>query len=291
MADKWFLMEGGIRKGPLTRRQLETQIVEGAVNERSWIWRKGMPDWSIAQNVPEVQPAIERSRIVRSQLASRMAPSAGQPGTWSPAPGAGYPQPQPPYPSPVAQPHPGALPSSTGFDTTPKPWRRFVARVIDSFAYAPVSIIGMILLSFMIGLDNLQIEQYVAISFISLFFVFILDSLLVSWFSTTPGKWLLGLRLQKGPGGALSIPEAMARNIGVFIIGHGGGLLFFLAWPINFQRLVQSGRVYYDQIGGFDVVSERIRWGRVALGVLVLIPVYGISVFFNILVFGDLLRF
>lgn len=40
--------------GPLATSELSRLIAEGRVTKETYVWKPGMPDWQLAENVPEV---------------------------------------------------------------------------------------------------------------------------------------------------------------------------------------------------------------------------------------------
>ena len=53
---------------------------------------------------------------------------------------------------------------------------------------------------------------------------FVLETILLHRFGTTPGKWLLGIRVVNNDGSLLSLAEATRRSARVLFIGIGFGL-------------------------------------------------------------------
>ncbi len=84
---------------------------------------------------------------------------------------------------------------------------------------------------------------------------FVLESLLLHRFATTPGKWLLGIHVLNDNGSLLTLADSSRRAARVLIIGLGFGwspLSLFcqlLAW-FNAKRL---GRPFWDHVGGHRV--------------------------------------
>lgn len=50
----WYAVLDGSAVGPLSTAELAYLITEKRVTKESYVWRPGMPDWELAEDVPEV---------------------------------------------------------------------------------------------------------------------------------------------------------------------------------------------------------------------------------------------
>lgn len=50
----FYVVLEGESVGPLSGAELSRLVAEGRVTKESYVWRPGMPDWQLAENVPEV---------------------------------------------------------------------------------------------------------------------------------------------------------------------------------------------------------------------------------------------
>jgi RsiW-degrading membrane proteinase PrsW (M82 family) len=54
MAEQWFYVSGGERRGPLDTALLTKLIAEGGVDRNALVWRPGLAEWTPAASVPEL---------------------------------------------------------------------------------------------------------------------------------------------------------------------------------------------------------------------------------------------
>jgi uncharacterized RDD family membrane protein YckC len=258
MSDKWFFVDGEQTRGPYTRVELEREIEKGRVQERTFVWRRGMSVWMPAENINEIRKPLSRTR----QLREKMAPP---PRSVAPA---SFPAP-PRYvavqPSPYGTPSGGVQVSSVA----PTPWRRFAAKIIDQMFEFWTLWAAFLLIAgaFSMEVDsNTQVVAAWVLVVIAAYLFF--DAIILSSFNTTLGKWIFGLSVRRRDGASLRFRDAIARSVGVIVIGFGLFILFPITGLFAFQRLVQKGETYWDQIGHFSVIAEPIKWGRVIIGCL-----------------------
>ena len=50
----FFVILDGKQAGPFAEDELMRLIAQGAVSKASYVWKPGMPDWAVCENVPEV---------------------------------------------------------------------------------------------------------------------------------------------------------------------------------------------------------------------------------------------
>ncbi|WP_274953481.1 MerR family transcriptional regulator [Angelakisella massiliensis] len=104
----------------------------------------------------------------------------------------------------------------------PHPWRRFLARYLDMALY---HLLLLVLLFVILNLYPMNDTLFQVISYLfGVAALFALEPLMLSRWGTTPGKWLLGLRVTNLAGGRLSYGQALERLWGVFSKGEGYSL-------------------------------------------------------------------
>lgn len=118
------------------------------------------------------------------------------------------------------------------------PWRRFFARCFDLTLYSTVWILlGFALLRAGPSTQTFRAWSNVSTLTSALLMLFLEPLFLCTW-GTTPGKWLLGLRVRDNTGRKLSYSDSLSRTVQA--LWHGLG--FFI--PI--YSLVRLYRSYYD---------------------------------------------
>ncbi len=113
-------------------------------------------------------------------------------------------------------------------DTLPKehfPWQRFFARLLDAQIYRSL----WVLILPALGFNMLKSSRggVLFLELLTLGTMFLLEPLLLSRFSTTPGKWLFGLRVTSQDGRKLTYAEGRERTAYLFWYGIRLNLPFF----------------------------------------------------------------
>lgn len=103
------------------------------------------------------------------------------------------------------------------------PWRRFFARNLDLLFY---SVLWDVFLALVLGMNvSMRSAGGKALDHIVVFLLMLLtEPMLLALFGTTPGKWLLGLRVTDNEGKRLSLEEAGERTWKMFLYGMGLGI-------------------------------------------------------------------
>lgn len=164
------------------------------------------------------------------------------------------------------------------------PWRRFVARTVDTCTS------GFALFFLLIFAFSAMMPEQAAgfakavenpiIAGVVLYLVWLpAESALLSWFGTTPAKWLFGISVAHPGGDFLSYSEALNRSFLVFVQGVGLGIPFVALFTqlFAYRRLTKTGTTLWDT--SVNAVVLHKEWGvvralvctAVAFGVLILI--------------------
>ena len=121
------------------------------------------------------------------------------------------------------------------------PWRRFFARSFDRIFYLTCWIVPLCL-GLHVNFANFTLWQ--SLVFLS---EVVLEPLVLSRFSTTPGKWLFGITVTDELGNRLSYSKAMRRYFKVYFWGMGLGVPVF--------RLIRLAICYNEYWHG-----RELRW-------------------------------
>src|SRR5690606_6248205 len=104
----------------------------------------------------------------------------------------------------------------------PRPWTRFWARSLDQFFFMCLCL-GALMILRQAGwatVDYLDFWQNV------LLFLMIgwhlIEAFLITQWATTPGKYLLGIRVTDADGNHLQYGASLRRTFGVYVLGLGG---------------------------------------------------------------------
>ncbi len=141
--------------------------------------------------------------------------------------------------------------------------RRFWARWLDLTLYSAVWWLGM----WAVGQN---VEAALINPWIMFFHYmpwFAIEAVLIQRFATTPGKWLLGLRVVNLDGSHLDLAASIRRCMRVLFTGIGFGFSY-LAVFCQILSLVVSKRIgttLWDHTGGHQVNADPIQPSRVTL--------------------------
>ena len=101
------------------------------------------------------------------------------------------------------------------------------------------------------------------------------EPLFISNAASTPGKWIMGIRVLRNDGSKLSWPRAVSRFLGVWFIGMGAGvpLLSFIAMVVARGRLISEGVSAWD--ANLDCKVEHRKRHPFVWGLMVVLVVGG----------------
>jgi len=112
------------------------------------------------------------------------------------------------------------------------PWRRYFARMID---HAFMGAVCIFLFAVVFRIRPLLPNTIRTLNYLSNYFAIPIMALLLCFFGTTPGKWVMGIRLEHINGGNLTFREAFKRELSVFFFGEGLDIPVISLW-----RLIKS---------------------------------------------------
>lgn len=174
------------------------------------------------------------------------------------------------YPCPSAGCEEDVIPES------PHPWRRYFARSVDGLAYSLLFFAGYFLVlrgKPLTGNWSLAVRVAAEMGIMLL-----VEPLLLSWFGTTLGKWMMGIRVTADGERRLRLSDGIARTAAVLWYGEGLGIPGY-----GIYRNIRSYRTSRD--GGKlpwedeSVCSYRdiknLRW----LGIGAAYGIYGVLLF------------
>ncbi|ADJ27950.1 RDD family protein [Nitrosococcus watsonii] len=260
----WWYAEGGKKSGPIERADLMRLIQAGTIGPKTMLWKKGMESWLSLDEVEELH-----------ELKSSLLP---------------------PLPSRVS--------SSITYPVASR-WLRFFARTFDLFWE---TLFLLFLLSFGLGfalaiLDTISGEHpggfvewlngpfawiynpFSGILF-GMFFLLmalILDASVYRFIGNTPGKALLGLKVELLDGSPLSFSQYLGRNFSVWVSGLALGIPFINLATMA-RQAVRIGRgqpASYDKSPGYRVYAKPLGWQRLLNFVLAFIGLVAVEAVFK----------
>lgn len=146
--------------------------------------------------------------------------------------------------------------------------RRFWARWFDLFLYSGLWWLGM-------WAAGQNIETLLFNPWISLFHYvpwFVIEAILLHYLATTPGKWLLGIRVTNLDGTRLELAAATRRSLRVLLSGiaFGWGPLSLICQAISLYNAKRLGTAHWDHIGGHRLHVRRLH----PLGIITLVLMF-----------------
>lgn len=218
--DIWIIRDGE-KIGPLHDFEIRSKIETGELSSTTPAWHEGLEAWRTLSEISLFAGEFEKE------------PDEDP----VPAEFSGESQPVPP-PLP-AQPH---------------VIRRFWARWFDLYLFAGVWWIAMWAAGRDIGttLSNPWIILFHYVPW------FVLETILMHRFGTTPGKWLLGIRVVNDDGSLLELGEATRRSARILFlgIGFGWGVLSLICQLLALFTTRRLGRPLWDHAGGHHLEVE-----------------------------------
>jgi hypothetical protein len=78
MRERWFYVQGGQRRGPLSLAEV-VSAVQGEPDPRLvLVWRKGLQQWTLAETVPEMRQQLARSPVAEASRHAAETPEAAK---------------------------------------------------------------------------------------------------------------------------------------------------------------------------------------------------------------------
>jgi uncharacterized RDD family membrane protein YckC len=217
--DIWIIQDGE-KVGPIHDFEVRKRIGNGEFPANTPAWHEGLPAW---------KPLGEISLFERE-----FGPALG--ASEPPAQGADVDESAPP-------PLPGSCFAL----------RRFWARWLDLYLFAGVWWIVMWFAGRDIGavLNDPWTMMFLYVPW------FVLETILLHRYGTTPGKWMLGLRVVNQNGSLLSLGAAARRSARVLFLGIGLGwsLISVVCQIMALGVTKRLGRPLWDHVGGHRVTA------------------------------------
>ncbi len=241
----WYYEKNSEREGPIAESVLYELLESKTISHDTLVWSSDLTDWTKACEVqnftsifnkttPKEPPSLKRSEQ-DSQNISDISISAGQSNNIDAAEGC-------------------LDESDTKVVLTPAgPWRRYFARLFDLFLFGLLSglIFGYVTAVWFPDVYNLlfvEIENKILANIIYLPMALIVEALVYSVFGSTPGKYLLGIKVVDMLSNKLMGMDYFYRNMSVWCYGLGFGLplISLITMAKQHGNLKNKGSTGYD---------------------------------------------
>lgn len=179
----------------------------------------------------------------------------------------------------TAQPETEPITESVSVHSPVRPWVRYWARMFDVYSF---SLFGGVILA-VIAPQFLEKQNEYALGMMLVFAWVFVESLLLSSFQTTPGKWLFKTKVALTSGSPINFSQALARSFKVWWRGFGTGfpIATMITMIISHGRLTRNGITSWDKDDGFSVTHEKIGVPRVLAAIAFLF------IFFVVVAIGN----
>jgi uncharacterized RDD family membrane protein YckC len=230
--DIWLIRDGE-KTGPVPDYEIRKRIESGDITAETHVWHHGLDGWTAISQVPLYRNHFDRADALTEKSVSEPVIAPGS-DLLAPAP--------PPAPPP------GVM-------------RRFWARWLDLQLYSAFWWLSI----WAAGRDVESI--YGNPWLIHSIYVpwFVIETLLIHRFATTPGKWLLGIRVLNDDGSHLNLAAATWRSMRVLTIGIGLGwpILSLFCQAISLVTTRRFGKPVWDQFGGHRCTASPLKAWRI----------------------------
>ncbi len=231
----WLAIDGE-KKGPFRDFEVRGRIRRGELDGGVHAWYQGLPEWTPLEETPAF--GNEFTRPAEEEL--REEPEAAL----------------------ETAPPPPPLPEKPAYG------RRFWARWVDVHIYLAFWWLAMWALGRPIGpaMDSL------VVALVQLLPWALLEAALIARYGVTPGKWLMGLRVENADGTRLNPGASLLRALRVLItgIGFGIGPLAILCQIFSVIAIRRFRRPLWDHMANHEVRAAPLRPLRVFAAALAL---------------------
>lgn len=252
---KIWISEDGKKAGPFEEYQIRALLDERKVDENTPAWHENCEDgWITLKDIPSLA-----GLLAKEEEPDELETDEGFTSTEQTPPQQGH----APYAPPATDPQKQAQLRYPYF-----PVRRFFARFFDISLYN----IGLMLFKASQGIDPFQIDADNPNKELLYFLPYvIIDVLLLHLFGTTPGKWLLNVKVRPFLGGRMPIGGTLMRSLRVWVLGFGMFIIWFISLPISYFFAHKLGMFLWDYPNRFRVTASALSPAKIVAYVLILL--------------------
>lgn len=268
---EWYYLAGEQTVGPFSEEQLASLQRAGAITNSTLIWHKGTDQWKpICEALPqneELPPPLPQDPGVRAKQAISTAP--------------------PPTESPKAT----TAKTAKWSDTSPHPWRRGFARLLDTIINGNIVLVVLLFLFYAAApepasnlikvFNNPGNELWGSI--LTWFLAIPLNTIFIGLTGLSLGKWLFGVRILNSEGGVIGMSKAFYREFSVWAAGVALGipLLNLFAADHAMKDLKANGVTSWDKSANIQVVHREAGPVQFILGLVGVITFFGAFALFS----------
>ncbi len=239
---EFWIIKDGEKEGPLLDFDLRSRIRAGEVTAEQKVWCSALDEWTPLGEVGLFTNEFEITKVTEENVDDYLSQVDRE------------------IEEPVVQ---SGLPSEIHL------WRRFAARWFDYLVFLAL-LFSVIAIT---GIDLAGLQRNLFFPFVMILPWLFVETTLLHFWGTTPGKWLTGLQVRDAEGRKLSAGASFTRTMRVMILGMGFAQPLFreVCHLISLWLAVKKKIVMWDT--GVGIRLERIRetpvkWVTFALGLL-----------------------
>lgn len=242
--DIWIIINGE-SSGPMPEFSVRAKIAAGEFDADTPAWHEGLSGWT----------PLRELALFRREFDPLPKPELE---------GAGHSRADDAEPRSLPDQHP----ANGGLQTKAYAVRRFWARWFDLYVYVGLWWFAM----WAIGNDIRALLGNLPVMLMIYLPWFGLEVLMIHYFGTTPGKWLLGLRVRNRDGALLTLSESLRRTLRVCFLGTGMGweMVSLVCQSIAYVQAKRTGTTLWDAVGQHEVLCNPLRPVRVIVYAIVL---------------------
>lgn len=240
-----WIIQDGEKTGPFHDFEIRRRIEAGELPATTPAWHDGLDAWRPLEEIQIFKSEFDKPFLNSEPPETQLEPE------FEPEPLTG-PEPKSTLPPPIE---------------SKAPVRRFWARWLDLYLYSAF----WWLMMWAAGRDIGSVFQNVWIILLQFVPWFVFEAWLIHRFGTTPGKWLLGLKVTNDDGSPLALGESTRRAMRVLFIGvgFGWGVLALVCQAMSFFTMRRVGRPLWDHAGGHRVSAAPLHPLRIVVFVFV----------------------
>lgn len=231
-----WLIKDGEKHGPHPDFHIRQGIENGQYDADTAAWHEGMDEWTTLGEIDLFKSALGESEPPESP------PKEKPPFTW------------PTHSARTADPAAALTPAKLHLA------RRFWARMVDVQIYITACWLFLYFTNRDIG--AILMNPWLTLMFLASWIP--IEAALIYFHGTTPGKWLLGVRIRNDDGTALSGRQSAMRAFRVFVVGLGLGLPYLLpiCLILSFWITQRMRRSIWDNMGAHRIDCKPLRISR-----------------------------
>ena len=235
-----YVLKEGRRTGPYQPFRLREMLEDGALTPLDVVWHEGMEQWQTLGETDSLRS------VLRKEETTPVLPDLEEDA--------------PPRPAPAAELTLAVLRARRG-----QAWRRFFARQIDLTIGIGLVIPAAAALGWTDYWSTVVPDGWTMLLVPAALWI-VLEALQLHFLGWTPGRLVLGLRVERKDGGKVSLGQGLKRSLFVWAGGLGfglrpGQLLPVAQWIYGFWSFQKHGQTLWDHAAGTVVTARPLgRW-------------------------------